>query len=76
MPEKSRFLRLLDLSLRSPKLPAKLIAAFLKRLCRIVVSFGEGFTPSDIMFIVSFIANLIKRHPRCLKMVHRKFKED
>jgi hypothetical protein len=42
MPEKSRFLRLLDLSLRSPKLPIKLIAAFLKRLAKIIVSFGEG----------------------------------
>lgn len=44
MPEKSRFLRLLDLSLRSPKLPVQLIASFLKRLSRIVVSYGEGST--------------------------------
>lgn len=43
--EKSRFLRLLDLSLRSPKLPVKMIAAFLKRLAGIVVAFGEGATP-------------------------------
>ena len=26
------------------------------------------------MFVISFIANMIKRHPRCLKLVHRKFK--
>ena len=44
MPEKSRFLRLLDLSLRSTKLPTKLVASFLKRLCRIIVSYGEGST--------------------------------
>lgn len=45
MPEKSRFLRLLDLSLRSAVLPTQLIASFLKRLSRIIVTYGEGFTP-------------------------------
>lgn len=45
MNDKARFLRLLDLSLRSPKLPAKLIASFMKRLCRIVVTYGEGLAP-------------------------------
>ena len=75
MPEKSRFLRLLDLSLRSSTLPSKLIASFIKRLARIIVSYGAGFTPQDIMFVVSFITNLIKRHPRCLKLVSRKPKE-
>lgn len=75
MPEKSRFLRLLDLSLRSPKLSIKMIAAFIKRLSRIVVSFGEGFTPQDIMFIVSFIANLMKRYPRTIKLINRKIKK-
>jgi len=65
-------LRLLDLSLRSAALSTKLIASFIKRLGRIVVSFGACFTPQDIMFILSFIANLIKRHPRCNKLVSRK----
>ena len=36
--EKVRFLRLLDLSLRSPKIPSRVIAAFLKRLARLVMS--------------------------------------
>jgi U3 small nucleolar RNA-associated protein 19 len=44
MPEKSRFLRLLDLSLRSTVLPTALIASFIKRLARLLVSYGEGFT--------------------------------
>jgi len=26
----------------------------------------------DIMFIVALITNLMKRHPRCLRLVHRK----
>lgn len=75
MSEKSRFLRLLDLSLRSPKLSTVLVAAFLKRLCRIVVSYGEGCTTQDIMFVVSFTANMLKRHPRCQRLINRKFKE-
>ncbi len=45
MSDKARFLRLLDLSLRSPKLPSKLIAAFMKRLARVIVTYGEGMAP-------------------------------
>ncbi len=44
MPEKSRLLRLIDLSLRSPVLPTKLIASFLKRISRICVCHGACFT--------------------------------
>lgn len=69
---KSRFLRLLDLSLRAPTLPSKLIAAYLKRLARLIVSHGEVFATGDIMFIISLIANLVKRHPRCYRLIHRK----
>jgi len=44
MPEKSRFLRLLDLSLRSPLLPTVLIASFLKKLARSITSFGVCYS--------------------------------
>lgn len=44
MQDKSRFLRLLDLSLRSPSLPTQLIASFLKRLGRLIASYGICFT--------------------------------
>lgn len=27
------------------------------------------------MFVVSFVANMLKRHPRCQRLVNRKFKE-
>lgn len=40
LQEKTRFLRLLDLSLRSNKLPSKIIAAFMKRLCSVMISHG------------------------------------
>ena len=69
---KLRFLRLLDLSLRSPTLPSKMVASFLKRLGRLMVSHGEVQTTSDAMFTISLIVNLIKRHPRCYRMLHRK----
>lgn len=69
---KFKFLRLLDLSLRSPTLPSKTIASFLKRLGRLMVSYGVVQTASDAMFTVSLIVNLVKRHPRCYRMLHRK----
>lgn len=69
---KTRFLRLLDLSLRASTLPSKLVAAFLKRLGRVMVSHGQVQTASDAMFVVGLTANLVKRHPRCHKLIHRK----
>ena len=72
MPEKGRFLRLLDLSLRSPILATQLIAAFLKRLWRIVASWGACFTNQDLMFLLGFTQNLLMRHPKCLRLIHRK----
>jgi U3 small nucleolar RNA-associated protein 19 len=72
--EKVRFLRLLDLSLRSPKLPSKMIAAFMKRLGRVMMVHGQCHTSGDKMFVISFIANMIKRHPRCVRLIHRKRK--
>ena len=72
--EKVRFLRLLDLSLRSAKIPSKVIAAFIKRLCRVMMTYGCCLTQSDKMYVISFIANMIKRHPRCVRLIHRKKK--
>ena len=69
---KVRFLRLLDLSLRAPTLPSKTIASFLKRLGRVMVSYGEVQTVSDAMFTISLVVNLVKRHPRCYRLLHRK----
>jgi len=72
MGEKSRFMRLLDLSLRSPKLPSKMICSFLKRIFRVMVSDGVISGSKDILFVAAFTANTIRRHPRCLRLVHRK----
>lgn len=69
---KSRFLRVLDLSLRSATLPSKLVASFLKRLARLCTAYGAATSRTDITYIVALIANLIKRHKRCYRMLHRK----
>lgn len=37
-----------------------------------MVSFGEVQTISDAMFTISLVVNLIKRHPRCYRLLHRK----
>jgi hypothetical protein len=39
-----------------------------------MISHGMGITSSDKMFTISLIANLIKRHPRCVRLIHRKRK--
>mmetsp|Transcript_39247 Transcript_39247/g.28982 ORF Transcript_39247/g.28982 Transcript_39247/m.28982 type:complete len:206 (-) Transcript_39247:267-884(-) len=71
MEDKARFLRLLDLSLRSPKLPYKLVCSFLKRLAHLCVAFGFALAAEDCLFVVSFIANLIIRHPKCKKLIQK-----
>ena len=38
------------------------------------MSYGICHSPSDKMFVISFVANIIKRHPRCVRLIHRKNK--
>jgi len=73
MQEKHRFLKLLDLSLRSNKLPRKTVSSFIKRIARLVVQFGQG-SVQDCLFVLSLILNLLKRHPACKRLIHRKSK--
>jgi len=46
----------------------------MKRLGRVMIAHGQCFTESDKMYVISLIANLIKRHPRCVRLIHRKRK--
>jgi U3 small nucleolar RNA-associated protein 19 len=68
---KQGFLQLLDLSLRSAKIPSKVVAAFVKRLARLIITEGHCNTQNDKMYVLSFIANILKRHPRCIRLLHR-----
>eukprot|EP00534_Pseudo-nitzschia_fraudulenta_P006354 CAMPEP_0201173916 /NCGR_PEP_ID=MMETSP0851-20130426/96817_1 /ASSEMBLY_ACC=CAM_ASM_000631 /TAXON_ID=183588 /ORGANISM="Pseudo-nitzschia fraudulenta, Strain WWA7" /LENGTH=585 /DNA_ID=CAMNT_0047456751 /DNA_START=90 /DNA_END=1847 /DNA_ORIENTATION=+ len=49
-------------------LPAHLVAAFIKRLCRCALS-GP---PSSILFVLALVSNLLKKHPECNCLVQRK----
>ncbi|PHH67169.1 hypothetical protein CDD81_2938 [Ophiocordyceps australis] len=64
---RSRFFRLLDTFMASTHLPAALVASFIKRLSRLALN----APPSAIAFVVPWIYNLIKRHPKCSLMIHR-----
>lgn len=65
---RSRFFRLLDTFLASTHLPAALVASFIKRLSRLTLH----APPSGIVVVVPWIYNLLKRHPACSFMIHRK----
>lgn len=64
---RSRFLRLLNTFLSSSRLPAALVASFIKRLSRRAL-FAP---PAAIVAIVPYIYNLLKAHPASTFMIHR-----
>ncbi|BET01059.1 nucleolar complex protein [Nesidiocoris tenuis] len=63
-PYKSRFYYLSNLFMSSTMLPEALVAGFVKRLARLALV----ASPTDIIIILTFIINLIIRHPnlKCL----------
>jgi U3 small nucleolar RNA-associated protein 19 len=67
----TRFFRLLDVFLTSTHLPSYLVAAFIKRVARLVLT----APPSGIIMAIPFICNLMKRHPSCQLLIHRAVKE-
>lgn len=68
---RSQFFRLLDTFLTSTHLPAALVASFIKRLSRLTLHAPA----SGIVFVVPWIYNLLKSHPVCTFMIHRKLKQ-
>ena len=66
---RTRFFRLLTNCLtRSDMLPAYVVAAFCKRLCRCALS----APPSGALFVLALVSNLLRRHGECACLVHRK----
>mmetsp|Transcript_43588 Transcript_43588/g.76550 ORF Transcript_43588/g.76550 Transcript_43588/m.76550 type:complete len:669 (-) Transcript_43588:50-2056(-) len=66
---RSRFLRLLSQSLLSNSmLPAYVVAAFCKKLCRLALS-GP---PSGGLFVLALVSNLLRKHGECACLIHRK----
>lgn len=69
---RSHFFRLLDTFLTSTHLPAALVASFIKRLSRLTLH----APPSGIVVVVPWIYNLLKNHPACSFMIHRRLNPD
>ena len=61
------FFSLMDVFLKSPALPAYLVASFVKRFGRLALH----APPAGIMVCVGFIHNLLRRHKSCVVLVHR-----
>jgi len=66
---RSRFFKLLVKCLTGNQmLPAYIVAAFCKRLCRCAVN----APPSGALFVLALVSNLLRKHPECACLVHRK----
>lgn len=72
MKYRARFLRLLETFLSSTHLSSTLVASFAKRLSRLSLR----APPAAIASVVPFVYNLLKRHPRCLSMIHKEWDGD
>lgn len=69
---RTRFFKLLVKCLSgSQMLPAYLIAAFCKKLCRCALN----APPSGALFVLALVSNLLRKHPECACLVHRHAKE-
>jgi len=64
---KARFFYLLDIFLQSSHLPVNLIASFAKRLARLSLMIPQH----DQCLIITFISNLIVRHPTIRVMIDK-----
>lgn len=69
MKEKEKFLRLMELSIKSPLLPSSIAASFMKKLLRIIIS-NHMSQASLSIWAISFVCNVIKKHPVCTKMIN------
>ncbi|XP_016141683.1 nucleolar complex protein 4 homolog [Sinocyclocheilus grahami] len=64
---RARFFHLVNIFLSSTHLPAYLVAAFVKRFARLSLT----APPTALLILLSFICNLIRRHPSCRVFIHR-----
>lgn len=62
-----RFFRLVDLFLSSTHLPSYLVASFIKRMSRLLLT-----APTHaIIAVIPLLYNLLRRHPACMVLIHR-----
>lgn len=72
MRYRARFLRLLDTFLASPLLPATMVASFIKRLSRLTLR----APPAAVVSVIPLVWTLLKRHQKCMVLIHRNFTSD
>jgi hypothetical protein len=65
--DREPFCKLLEACLKSPHIPAYLVASFCKRLARVAIL----SPPSAALFALPMIYNLLRRHPSCSFLIHR-----
>ena len=64
---RSKFMKLLNASLKSTNLTQYTVAAFIKRLTRLTL-----FIPSpSALFCIAQVTWLLRRHPQCMALIHR-----
>lgn len=65
---RTRFFKLLVKCLTgSQMLPAYLVAAFCKKLCRCAIN----APPSGALFVIALVSNLLRKHGECACLIHR-----
>lgn len=65
---RARFFKLADIFLASGMLPAYTAAAFAKRFARLALV----ASPAGSLLALAFVHNIIRRHPACMQMLHRR----
>lgn len=64
---RTKFMKLLHMSLKSTNLAAYLVAAFIKRLTRLAL-----FVPGPVaVYCIAQVTWLLRRHPQCMVLIHR-----
>ncbi len=62
-----RFFKLADIFLASSMVPAYTAAAFAKKFARL----GMRGSPATAIIAITFIHNIVRRHPSCIQILHR-----
>lgn len=63
-----KFFQLADVFLASPMIPAYTAAAFIKKFARLSLH----TSPPGALVCITFIHNLLRRHPSCMQLLHRR----
>jgi U3 small nucleolar RNA-associated protein 19 len=65
---RTRFFQLVTKCIYSnPILPAYVVAAFMKRMCRCALS----APPTGALYVIALVSNLLRKHPECACLIHR-----